>query len=92
MLDTMIWLKFNVIPSDREHMSTLKCSVCMQFNEWLILLRNCNPTFINGLKNTRTSAFKEHTDITLHKCAMMLYKKQHSTNVCEYAPITKAIL
>ena len=28
----------------------------------------------------------------MHKCAMMLYKKQHSMNVCEYAPIAKAIL
>ena len=28
----------------------------------------------------------------MHKHAMMLYKKQHSTNVCEYTSIAKAIL
>ena len=28
----------------------------------------------------------------MHKCAMALYKKQHSSNICEYAPIAKALL
>jgi len=91
-LDTSIWLKFDVVPSDCEHVSTLKCGVCMQFNERLTSLRNYNPAFINGSKNTKTSAFKEHADTEMHKRAMILYKKQHSTNVCEYVPIAKAIL
>ena len=91
-LDTTIWLKFDMVPSDREHVSALKCGVCIQFNERLTLLRNYNPAFVNGSKNTRTPKFKEHAYTEMHKRAMMLYKKHHSTNVCEYAPIAKAIL
>jgi len=91
-LDTSIWLKFDVVPGDHEHVSTHKCGVCMQFSKWLTSLRNYNPALINGSKDTRTSAFKEHADAEMHKRALMLYKKQHSTNVCEYAPIAKAIL
>jgi len=74
--------QFDVVPA------RVYC-VCIQ---QLTLLRNHNPAFINGSKNTRTSAFKERTNTEMHKCAMMLYKKQHSINVCEYAPIAKAIL
>ena len=72
--------------------SALKCAICIQFNEWLVSLRNYNPAYINGSKNTRTSAFKDHTDKEIHKHAMSLYQKQHSTNMCDYAPITKALL
>jgi len=35
-----------------------------------------NPAFINGLKNIRTLAFKEHADKKMYKCAMMLYTRQ----------------
>ena len=67
-----MWLKFDMVPGDREHVSTLKCGTCIQFNERLTSLRNYNPAFINGSKNTRTSAFKEHADTEIHKRAMML--------------------
>ena len=42
--------------------------------------------------NTQTSAFKEHAETEMHKRAMVLYKKQHSTNVCDYAPIARSLL
>ena len=77
---------------DREHVSALKCGICMQFKERLVSLCNYNPAFINGSMNTRTSAFKEHTETEMHKRAMALYRKQHSTNVCDYAPIAKCLL
>ena len=55
-------------------------------------LRNYNPAFINGSKNTRTSSFKEHAETEMHKVSIALYKKQHSENICDYAPIARAIL
>ena len=55
-------------------------------------MRNYNPTFVEGTANTQTLAFKEHACTDMHKCAMALHKKQHSSNVCEYAPIAKALL
>ena len=76
-LNTTIWLKYEMVV-DREHVSALKCGVCIQFRERLMSLRNYNSAFINGLKNTRTSSFKEHTETEMHKVSMALYKKQHS--------------
>ena len=31
-LDTSIWLKFDMVPGNCEHVSTLKCGICIQFN------------------------------------------------------------
>ena len=44
--------------------------------------------------NTRTSAFKEHAETEIHKRAMRmaLYRKQHSTNSCDYGPVAKCLL
>ena len=86
-LDTTTWLKYEVIEGDHEHVFALKCAVCIQFNECLASCRNYNPVFINGSKNVRTSAFKDHAAMEMHKRAMLLYRKQHSTNICECAPI-----
>ena len=91
-LDTTLWLRFEVASDDREHVSTLKCSVCKQFKDRLISMRNYNPAFVEGTANTRTSAFKEHACTEMHKRSMALYKQQHSSNVCEYAPIAKALM
>ena len=88
------WLKFKVASGDRnrEHVSKLKCSVCKQFKDRLISMRNYNPAFVEGTANTQTSAFKEHACTEMHKRAMALYRKQHSSNICEYAPIAKATI
>ena len=55
-------------------------------------MRNYNSTFVEGTTNTHASSFKEHASTEMHKCAMILYKKEHSTNVCNYAPIARALL
>ena len=55
-------------------------------------MRNYNPAFVDGSTNTRVSAFKDHAITEMHKRAMILYKKEHSTNVCEYSPIATALL
>jgi len=91
-LNATIWLKYEMVVGDREHVSALKCGVCIQFRERLMSLRNYNSPFINGSRNTRTSSFKEHTETEMHKVSMALYKKQHSENICDYAPIARAIL
>ena len=91
-LDMTIWLKFETAVGDRKHVSALKCGVCIQVKERLVSLHNYNPAFINGFMNTRTSVFKEHAETEMHKRAMALYRKQHSTNVCDDAPIAKCLL
>ena len=91
-LDTTLWLKFVVVAGDREHVSKLKCSICGQFQERLISMRNYNSAFVEGTTNTHASSFKEHASTEMHKRAMILYKKEHSSNVCDYAPIARALL
>ena len=77
---------------DREHLSTLKCSICIQFLERLVLLCNYNAAFINGSVSICMLAFKEHTETEMHKQIIALYTKQHSTNVCNCAPIARSLL
>ena len=70
-------------------MSKLKCSICDQlFQERLISMR----TTTLPLWTEQLSSFKEHASTEKHKHTMILYKKQYSTNVCDYAPIVKALL
>ena len=92
-LDTTLWLKFDVVVAvDHDHVSKLKCSICDQFEERLISMWNYNSAFVEGTTNTHASSFKEHASTEMHKRAMILYKKEHSTNVCDYAPIARALL
>ena len=48
-------------------------------------MQNYNPAYIDGTANTCASSFKEHATTEMHKYAMILYKKQHSSNVCDFA-------
>ena len=82
-LNTILWLKFEVVVGDRKYVPKLKCSICAQFQEWLVSMRNYNPAYIDGTANTRASSFKEHASTEMHKHAMILYKKQHLSNVCD---------
>ena len=83
--NTAVWLKFNTV--DRTHVSTLRCSVCTQFQKQLESMRNFRPAFIDGTTNVRLSTVKDHAGTDMHARAMLLYKKQQSSNVCDYAPI-----
>ena len=47
--------------------------------------------FIGGSKNLRASSFKDHAASDMHAQAMLLLKKQSSSDVTEYAPIAKAL-
>ena len=58
-LTTSVWLKFDM--ADRDHVSTLKCSVCSRFKKKLESMRNYRAAFIDGTTNIRTSTFKEQS-------------------------------
>ena len=88
-MDTSVWLRYEKV--DREYIATLKCCVCAEFNEKLRGMRNYNPAFVVGSKNLTASSYKDHATTDMHKRAMLLFKKQSSADVIEYAPITKAL-
>ena len=63
-LNTATWLKYD--KEDREYVATLKCSVCIEFQDKLRGMRNYNPAFIGGSMNLRTSNFKDHAATDMH--------------------------
>ena len=89
LLNTSVWLKFDT--ADRHHVAMLRCSICSQFKTQLESMRNFRPAFIDGTTNVRISTVKDHAGTDMHARAMILYKKQRSTNVCDYAPIAKSL-
>jgi hypothetical protein len=72
-LDTATWLKFEKL--GRQTVTTLKCSVCIRYEDKLYGCRHFNPAFINGSSNLRCSSFKEHALTEMHKKAMSLFRK-----------------
>ena len=54
-------------------------------------MRNFRPAFIDGTTNVRLSTVKDHVGTDMHARAMLLYKKQRSSNVCDYAPIARSL-
>ena len=87
-LNTTSWLQYEVI--DRSYVSSLKCSMCAQVEDKLDGVRNFNRAFIEGSKNLRASAFKDHAHSDMHKRAMHLFKKSQSCSVTDYSPIARA--
>ena len=71
--NTAVWLKFDMV--DRTCVSTLRCSVCTQFQKQLESMRNFRPAFIDGTTNVRISTVKDHAGTDMHARAMLLYKK-----------------
>ena len=58
-LNTSVWLKFETAAVDRDHVATLKCTVCSRFKERLQPMRNYRPTLIEGLIVDETITFIE---------------------------------
>ena len=54
-------------------------------------MRNFRPTLIDGSTNVRISTVKDHAGTDMHARAMLLYKKQRSSNVCDYSPIARSL-
>ena len=80
-MSTSAWLKYE--KADRDYVAMLKCSMCIQFNEKRRGMRNYNPAFVVGSKNLRASSYKDHAATDMHKRAMLLSKKQSSSDVTE---------
>ena len=83
VLSTSTWLKYD--KADREY---VKCSMRIEFQDGM---RNYSNAFIGGSKNLRASSFKDHAASDKHGRAMLLLKKQSSSDVTEYASIAKAL-
>ena len=86
-LSTSVWLKFSM--ADREHVAMLNCSICSQFSTKLESIRNLKPAFIDGSSNIHNSAVKDHAATDMHAYVMQLLKKQQSSSVVDYTPISK---
>ena len=65
--------------------------MCIEFQDKLRGVCNYSNAFIGRLKNLRASSFKDHAASDIHARAMLLLKKQSSSDVTEYAPIAKAL-
>ena len=72
-------------------MAKLKCIICKRFVDKLQSSRNFSPAFVDGSTNLRTSSFMDHAKSNIHKRAMLLLKKEQSTDVRDYAPIARSI-
>jgi len=89
-LNMTIWLWYN--KADREHVSALKCVLCICFQDKLHSGKNFNPAFISGSKNLQMSSFKDHVASEMHQHAITLYKKSQSGgDVTVYALIAKTM-
>ena len=75
ILDTSTWLTYDTSKSDRTIVTSLKCSVCIRFEQKLRGQRNFNAAFIVGSTNLISSSFKDHAATDMHAHAMLLYKK-----------------
>lgn len=87
-LNTTTWLTYTA--SDRNFVESLKCSVCIKFQDKLRCMRNFKPGFIDGSRNLRVSSFKDHAASDMHARGMLLLRKESSSSVSDYAPIAKA--
>ena len=76
VLSTRTWFKYDVDTAARGRVVALKCSVCCQFRDKLIGMRNYSAAYIEGSTNLRTSSFKNHATNEMHSRAMLLLKKQ----------------
>ena len=85
-LNAATWLMY-----EKARVSSLRCSVCIQFQSKLCGMRNYNPAFNDGSKNLRASSFKDHAVSSMHAREMLLLKRTQSTNIYDYAPIAKAL-
>ena len=64
-LNTTTWLQYDKV--DREYVTSLKCSMCIRFQDKLLGARTTQPIYIIGSKNLRASAFKDHAKTDMHQ-------------------------
>lgn len=88
-LGTATWLTYNM--ADRDHVKSMRCSVCSQFKGQLQGMRNFRPEYIEGSTNLRSSSVKDHAASEMHTRAMMLLKKKQAVDIRDYSPIARAL-
>ena len=88
-INTTVWLAYDKL--DRDHVASLKRSVCIRFADKIQSYQKFNAAFVEGSQNLRASSFKDHEATDMHKYAMILFHKGRSGDVAEYAPIAKAL-
>ena len=71
-LSTATWLKFDTDAANRGVVVALRCSVCKQFCDKLVGMRNYNSAYVEGSSNLRLSSFKDHASTEMHARAMQL--------------------
>ena len=69
VLSTCTWLKYD--KADCEYVATLKCSVCIEFQDKLHGMRNYSNALIGRSKNLRASSFKDHAASDMHAQAVV---------------------
>ena len=79
------------VKTDRKYVEKLKCSVCVEFVEKLRGMRNYRAAFIDGSKNLRASSFNDHAATEMRKRALLLCKKQRSSDITKYSPVARAL-
>ena len=72
ILSTATWLKFDIDAANRGVVVALRCSICKQFCDKLVDMRNYNSAYVEGSSNLRSSSFKDHASTEMHAQAMQL--------------------
>ena len=90
-MQTMTWLKFKKCENDADHVASLSCSVCQEFDDRLRGLRNYSAAFVMGATNLRCSNFKDHAKTDMHCKAMSLYRQKTASSSISEAPIVRAL-
>ena len=85
-LNTTTWLQYD--RKDHEYVASMKCTMCIRYQDRLRGVQNYNPafTFITGSTNLRTSSFKDHARSDMHQRAMLLFRKSQYSDATEYTP------
>ena len=87
-LQTTTWLKYN--KGRGGTVLSLKCELCIKYQDKIESCKNYSPVFILGSKNLRTSDFKDHARTKMHHKACSLFTKSKAASVTDYAPIARA--
>ena len=91
-ISTCTWVNYERSDANRDHVTSISCSVCSSFQDQLRGMRNFTPVYIDGSTNLRVSSLKDHAATDMHKKAMTLLKKKQGKDPCEYSPIVRAFV
>ena len=93
-MDKSMWLRYDKVDRGTWLVSRSQTAFTVKV-VWLRFaklrgMRNYNPAFVVSSKNLQASSYKDPAATNMHKRALLLFKKQRSTDVTEYAFIAKA--